>query len=434
MDFSEQLFAKFSGYRLFCGFSGGADSTAALLLARKFQEHSGFALEAVHFNHHLRGAESDREAEEAGKFAAALGVPFHCIDLTLPPGKNLENAAREARLAAWKKFLPEKSAVILGHHAGDRRENLLIRLLRGANSWGVSSMRAVSEVDGMTFIRPLLQMTRQEIEVFLKAQGVTCWAEDSSNTSETFLRNYLRHTLLPELENHFPGSLKGIDRAISALGADADFINAYVSAIPEQNRSSIAFWRQQHDAVKIRLLRDLTGTIPTHDLLERVNRELERVSGELRRIPVSQGIEIHLRNDLICKGSSRRIPPQPFFWEWKKNAAVTRGIWHFTVSEVSAAECCSADSAFFDADKLPGVLEIGSPLPGDRLIPFGSRTAVKIKKLRTDRHISSESSFPVVRAGGEICWAPMIRNSAMAAVTEKTVRIVKFEFKEMDRK
>lgn len=432
MDFSEQLFAKFSGYRLFCGFSGGADSTAALLLARKFQKRSFFVLEAVHFNHHLRGAESDREAEDAGKFAAALGIPFHNIDLTLPSGKNLENAAREARLAAWKKLLPEKSAVILGHHAGDRRENLLIRLFRGANSWGLSSMRAVSEIDGITFIRPLLQMTRQEIEVFLQTQSVSCWAEDSSNASETFLRNYLRHTLLPELEKHFPGTLKGIDRAITALEADADFINGFVSAIPEQNRTSIAFWRQQHDAVRIRLLRDLTGTIPTHDLLERVNHELEKISGELRRIPAGQGIEIHLRNDMICKGPSRRLPPQPFFWEWQKTAAVTRGIWHFSVSEVPAVEYGTADSAFFDADKLPGILEIGSPLPGDRMIPFGSRTAAKIKKLRIDRHISPERSLPVMRAGKEICWAPMIRNSAVAVVTEKTARIVKFNFREID--
>ena len=238
--------------------------------------------------------------------------------------------------------------------------------------------------------------------------------------------------LLPELEKHFPGTLKGIDRAITALEADTDFINGFVSAIPEQNRTSIAFWRQQHDAVRIRLLRDLTGTIPTHDLLERVNHELEKISGELRRIPAGQGIEIHLRNDMICKGPSRRLPPQPFFWEWQKTAAVTRGIWHFSVSEVPAVEYGTADSAIFDADKLPGILEIGSPLPGDRMIPFGSRTAAKIKKLRIDRHISPERSLPVMRAGKEICWAPMIRNSAVAVVTEKTARIVKFNFREID--
>ena len=171
MDFSEQLFAKFSGCRIFCGFSGGADSTAALLLARKYQKRFGYDLSAVHFNHHLRGAESDREAQDAEKFAKSLDIPFQCIDLVIPPGENLESAARNARLEFWKKIAPPGSAVLLGHHADDRRENLLIRLCRGSNSWGLSSMRAESTVEGVTFIRPLLKMTRQEIERFLRSCG-----------------------------------------------------------------------------------------------------------------------------------------------------------------------------------------------------------------------------------------------------------------------
>ena len=74
MDFSEQLFARFSGCRLFCGFSGGADSTAALLLARKYQEKFRYEPIAVHFNHHLRGEESDREAEAAELFAKCAEI------------------------------------------------------------------------------------------------------------------------------------------------------------------------------------------------------------------------------------------------------------------------------------------------------------------------------------------------------------------------
>ena len=148
MDFSEQLFARFSGCRLFCGFSGGADSTAALLLARKYQEKFRYEPIAVHFNHHLRGEESDREAEAAELFAKKYEIPFLCIDLHLPLDENLESAARNARLEEWKKLTsPQKSAVVLGHHADDRRENLLIRLCRGSNSWGLSSMRSISEVE-----------------------------------------------------------------------------------------------------------------------------------------------------------------------------------------------------------------------------------------------------------------------------------------------
>ena len=430
MDFSEQLFAKFSGCRIFCGFSGGADSTAALLLARKYQKRFGYDLSAVHFNHHLRGAESDREAQDAEKFAKSLDIPFQCIDLVIPPGENLESAARNARLEFWKKIAPPGSAVLLGHHADDRRENLLIRLCRGSNSWGLSSMRAESTVEGVTFIRPLLKMTRQEIERFLRSCGVEIWAQDSSNSSNLFLRNYLRNAFLPELERLFPGSLKGMERSINALEADASFINHYVETIPEEKKKSISFWRTQHDAVKIRLLRELTGIIPTYDLLERINKELQNSSGELRRIPVNGSVEIFLRHDAITKGFPAPELPLPFTWNWKETPVITRGKWHFSVKSVSQAEHCTPDCACFDGDMLPDVLEISAPLPGERMIPFGAQRSEKIKKLRTDRRIPADHPYPVVRADSVICWAVMIRHSAVAPVTQSSRNIVKFEFKE----
>ena len=430
MDFSEQLFAKFSGCRIFCGFSGGADSTAALLLARKLQLRFGYELQAVHFNHHLRGAESDLEAQNAAAFAGKLDIPFQCIDLTIPAGTNLESAARNARLEAWKKLLSPGDAVLLGHHADDRKENLLIRLCRGSNANGLSSMKAVSVVDGVTFLRPLLQMTRREIENFLRANGVEEWAVDSSNASTAFLRNYLRNRFLPELEKLFPGSLKGMERSINALEADADFISSFVNAIPPEKKKSISFWKEQHDAVRIRLLRELTGVIPTYDLLERVNKELLISSGELRRIPVNANTEIFLRHDTIEKGYAAPEIPEPFIWNWQETPAVTRGKWHFSARKLTKAGKCSPDCACFDADQLPARLEISQVRPGEKMIPFGTRREEKIKKLRTDRRIPADHPFPVVRAAGVICWAVMVRHAAFAAVTPASRNIVKFEFEE----
>lgn len=432
MDFSEQLFAKFSGYRIFCGFSGGADSTAALLLARNFRSRFGYDLTAVHFNHHLRGAESDREAAEAELFAKAYGIPFQCIDLAVAPGENLESAARNARLEAWKKILPpEKSAVVLGHHADDRKENVLIRLFRGSNSKGLSSMRELSQVNGITFIRPLLKSSRQEIETFLRSSGVERWAQDSSNASPDYLRNYLRCRFLPELEKIFPGSLKGMERSITALESDADFIDSCVAAIPEEQKRSIKFWRTQHDAVRIRLLRELIKSVPTYDLLERINHELLTDSGELRLIPAGKGITIMLRRDLIAPAPPPSETPPSCLWSWRETPSITSGRWSFQAVFPEKVTLCAPDEAFFDADKLPGTLEIALPEPGERMIPFGSVTEKKIKKLRTDRGITADRKLPVLKSGGTVFWAVMIRHSAQAPVTESTKNIVKFEFREL---
>ncbi|MBR2372939.1 MAG: tRNA lysidine(34) synthetase TilS [Lentisphaeria bacterium] len=433
MDFSEQLFAKFSGYRLYCGFSGGADSTAALLLAKKFQKNYSYELYAVHFNHHLRGAESDREAAEAALTARNMEIDFQCIDLEINNKENLESSARQARIDAWKKLLPPRSAVILGHHADDRRENLLIRLCRGSNSWGLSSMRAISEVEGITFIRPLLQMTRRDIEEFLRANHVDTWAMDSSNSGTEFLRNFFRNSFFPELARRFPAAIKGMERSLNALETDADFINCYVRDLPG-NRNSIEFWKQQHDAVKIRLLRELTGVIPNRELLNRVNEEIKHTSGELRQIPVNNETAIFLRNDLIevRRFQSNTKIPDEFLWEWKKTPVLHIGKWHFTASLVKSTCPCGPECAFFDAGLLPEQLAIGAIRPGEKMLPFGSDREKKIKKLRTDRRIPADRLLPAVRSSDVVYWVPVIRNSEHAKVTEKTVSTVKFEFKESD--
>lgn len=427
--FSEQLFAKFSGWKLFCGFSGGADSTAALLLASESKERFGYTLEAVHFNHHLRGAESDREAAAAAAFAEERGIPFRCIDLAVKDSGSVENAAREARLEAWKRLSGPRSAVVLGHHAGDRRENLLIRLLRGANSWGLSSMRAVSEVEGVTFLRPLLRNSREEIEDFLRARGIVSWAQDSSNGDPEYLRNYLRNTVLPELEARFPGSLKGLDHSLLALEADADFIRDCVDQLPG-DRSSVAFWKKQPAAVKIRLLRELTGAVPNGELLARLDEALEHVSGELLQIPVNADTVIRLRSDTIEAAPARAVPPPAeFLWEWRKTPRIRRGNWEFTATLPATVEKCGPDCAFFDASLLPEILEIGPVRPGERMTPFGSDREKKIKKLRTDRGIPADAFYPVVRGRGFVYWAVMVRHSDWARVTRFTSKTVKLQFR-----
>ena len=425
MDFSEQLFANFYGYRIFCGFSGGADSTAALLLAKKFQSSFGYELQAVHFNHHLRGSESE--------FAKQLQIPFQCIDLQVERSSNLESAARNARLAAWKKLLPqEKSAVVLGHHADDRRENLLIRLFRGSNSRGLSSMRSIAEVDGITFLRPLLHMTRKEIELFLKNAGICSWATDSSNSSGCFLRNYLRNSLLPEVEKRFPGASKGMERSLHALECDADFIDSFTAAIPPEKKQSILFWQTLHDAVRIRLLRELTGEIPTYDLLARVTRELERITPELRKIPVGKEQFILLKNDSLTFLSAPQEEPPTVQWNWRSEAVKQWGRGYFSVSTVSAVSPSPPECACFDGDLLPDTFEIGPVRSGERMVPFGSVSEKKIKKLRNDRHIGAENKLPVLRdSHGVVYWAVNVRNSAHAAVSDKSKHIVKFEYKEM---
>ena len=167
-DVCRQLLLPWRGGDLFVGFSGGADSTAALLLTRELRDELDLRLTAVHFNHHLRGAESDAEALAAKQFSAQLNVDFLLIDLDVTPlpGEGVEAAARRLRLCHWQRLvspLPH-AAVVLGHHAGDAAENLLIRIFRGSNASALAGMSPRSELGGVTILRPLLDLSRPEIE------------------------------------------------------------------------------------------------------------------------------------------------------------------------------------------------------------------------------------------------------------------------------
>ena len=138
-----RILQKWRGRELFVGFSGGADSTAALLFTVDAAAELDIKVTAVHFDHGLRGAESAAEAEAAREFAAKRDIPFRQIDLHLDPeGCDLENRARQARLAVWKQLTADSpgSAVVLGHHADDRVESLFLRLARGSNVSGLISM------------------------------------------------------------------------------------------------------------------------------------------------------------------------------------------------------------------------------------------------------------------------------------------------------
>ena len=195
LDEIRQFFLKEMTPEMLCGFSGGADSTAALVISAGLQEECGFSLTAVHFNHGLR-AEADQEQEWCRKFAETLGVKFIAIKLDVPHLESgIENAARQARISAWKNLSSQYSgaAVITGHHADDMCENLFLRIFRGSNSSGLSGLRRTSVVENVKFIRPLLNATKKEIENYLLEKSISMWMVDNSNFDSAMLRNYLSH-------------------------------------------------------------------------------------------------------------------------------------------------------------------------------------------------------------------------------------------------
>jgi tRNA(Ile)-lysidine synthase len=194
--------------------SGGADSVALL---RGLLDAGVGPLTVAHFNHRLRGAESDADAEFVRELAARLGLPFRLggADVrSAAAGDNLEATARRLRYGWLAEAAREAGAVWVatGHTADDQAETVLHRLIRGAGLQGLRGVAAERELrDGIRLLRPLLTVARADVLAYLRDLGQS-FREDATNIDPAFTRNRIRHELLPLLRTFNPAIVDVLGR------------------------------------------------------------------------------------------------------------------------------------------------------------------------------------------------------------------------------
>ena len=232
-----------SGDRVVCAVSGGADSVALLFGLYLLKDKLGITLEAAHFNHHLRGEESHRDEAFVKSSCDRYDIPLHLGGACVQPGaKGLEAAAREARYG-FLETLPGKIAT--AHTADDNAETVLMHLVRGT---GLKGLGGIMPVNGR-IIRPMLTVTRADVERFLGEYYVN-HIEDSSNQTDDFLRNRLRHHVMPRLLEENPRLAENLSQMALRLRLDEDFLSEQARKQP----ISVSHLKKQHPAVRSRVL------------------------------------------------------------------------------------------------------------------------------------------------------------------------------------
>lgn len=222
-----------------CALSGGADSVALTFAMYLLRDKLGICVEAAHFNHHLRGEESNRDEAFVKNFCGRYQIPLHLGAGNVQPGKKgLEAAAREARYA-FLNTIPGKIAT--AHTADDNAETVLMHLVRGT---GLKGLGGISPVRGR-IIRPMLGVTRQQVLAFLEEYHLS-FVTDSSNETDDFLRNRLRHRVLPLLKGENPEfsantsamalRLRRDEEALEAMAGEALTV-PQLRSLPEALRS-----------------------------------------------------------------------------------------------------------------------------------------------------------------------------------------------------
>lgn len=207
----EHWINQFVDYRkLYIGFSGGVDSTA-LLHALASQSAVFSKLHAVHVNHGLNALAVQWE-HHCQAVCDALGVPLsiHRVDILKP--SNLEEQARLARYGVFNELLTSDDGLVLAHHEDDQAETLLLHLMRGAGVDGLAAMEPIKPLVEGVILRPLLTCSRQRIESYARFHQLS-WIEDDSNNNLCFSRNFLRHQIIPLLNEKWPAATQNIARA-----------------------------------------------------------------------------------------------------------------------------------------------------------------------------------------------------------------------------
>lgn len=206
------------GDAVICAVSGGADSVALLFALYLLQEKLEFTLSAAHFNHGLRGEESDRDQKFVEQLCAGYGIPLHIGNAQITAGeKGLEAAAREAR---YRYFSGLPGKIATAHTADDNAETVLMHLVRGT---GLKGLGGIPPVRG-NLIRPMLTVTRQEVLSFLAEYHLSC-VHDSTNDTDTFFRNRIRHQVMPLLRQENPRLCENVSAMALRLREDEQILS-----------------------------------------------------------------------------------------------------------------------------------------------------------------------------------------------------------------
>ena len=207
------------GDTVICAVSGGADSVALLFCLYLLKDKLGITLEAAHFNHRLRGEESDRDEVFVKDLCDRYDIPLHIGSGNVVPGKKgLEAAARDARYGYFKTL---SGKIATAHTADDNAETVLLHLVRGT---GLKGLGGIAPING-SIIRPMLGVTRQDVEGFLE-EWCLSHITDSSNAADAFLRNRIRHHVMPLLKAENPKLAENLSAMALSLREDEKILSS----------------------------------------------------------------------------------------------------------------------------------------------------------------------------------------------------------------
>ncbi len=398
--------------------SGGADSMALFMGLYMLRKELSITLSAVHINHLLRGEESDRDEAFVRKQCKALGVPLKVerIDvekIAREQKQSIELAARQARYGVFEET--ECDALATAHNADDNLETVLFRLGRAT---GLNGLCGIPCRRGK-FIRPLLNCSREEVEAFCSEHKVP-FVTDSTNLSDDFTRNRIRHSVVPVLKSLNPSLLTSFATTLSLLNSDNEFLESI----------SLAEFKKRYCDCVLNI--EGFSSLPDAISSRVIGLFLEK-HGFSGHYSVSGAVK-------IAKNESGR-----FELAGGKMLKVSGGFMKFENSEflprfVTELEECDAEvikqngkihnlllKNAIDCDKIVGKLEIRTRLPGDSITFSHRKVSKPLRKWMNEEEIdlSLRDILPVIADNNGVVWVYGGGVDKRVCPDENTERVIK---------
>ncbi len=446
--------------RVLIGVSGGSDSVALCFFLQMFADEFNISIGVAHLNHCLRGSDSDKDAEFVFALSKKLNIPFFLKKVDVNQYKketrlSLEEAARTVRYNFFLKTAEQNSynKIALAHHRDDNAELILMYLFRGSGLTGAGGIPPVREGK---IIRPFINISKNDIIEFLLLNNLK-FVSDSSNKDTKYLRNKIRHKLLPLLNKEYnPKIAESLTRFADVIQKENQWIDALIEPLFEKYTFfdknghialSIKGFEKHHIAVKRRIIR----------------KALQKARGSLRKIQLVHvdsiieimnnfhskkrldlpDIKVIQKNSTVFflpagfkQKSSEKVMFSNYFVNQVKDTDIFLKIKETGVKlkfscmhTIDANLVYEQNTACMDFNKVKFPLQVRNFKPGDRFIPFGMKGCQKLKKFFNNNKISEKDRIecPLIESDGKIIWIAGYRISDCVKVDRKTEKVLKIQ-------
>ncbi len=411
--------------------SGGVDSMVLAELMRR----SGLRFGLAHCNFGLRGRESDADEQWVRDYAHKHKLRLHVQRCPVEPGRNIQLEARRLRYAFFDQLMQTHgySVLLTAHHADDAIESFFINLLRGT---GIRGLTGIGEKPHIR--RPLSGLFRREIEDFARREGIT-WREDSSNLSNKYLRNRIRHRLIPLLEELSPGFKQKMTGTMDLLGMSAAAQRAWF----ENLRSTLLHRDDSGEWVNVNQLPPgplnrlfLHEWLTPHDFTDRdaIYRLLE--AGTSKKVFNATGTKLIIRQGhrLLLMDSPESRATE-FRFESLQGMHIPFVEWEMISPDQARTEnFCQAPphTAYVDAGKLQPPFVWRPWHPGDRFVPLGMKGTKKVGDFLTDMRIPVplRKNIYLFVSNNTPVWLVGYRIDARFAIDEHTQQVLRLRLKD----